>query len=273
MRTTAGNPGWCRARGQAPANPREPSADSTVLPGFQLRPPLTRGAPAHLTTRTSGAGGCGSPRRRPPTGHRGPQPERRAATRDRGAGQGRCHPPRPTVPEPAASSTGPARATGRTAARGRTRSRPRPAIAPAARVAAGPARVADRQTGPAPGARQFSGSLIRRWPVTAGAASASARGAGGQMSGRAPGQWRPQLKNREGRCCPRMARGGWPGLTRACGTAGVPGCGPLSGSPGGRAEYLKHLADERQFTAGIRMNLPGARAAGRPPRRGRGVDW
>src|ERR1700730_1569929 len=40
-------------RGPDPAPPREPYADSTGLFSiFPLRPPLTRGASAHLTTRT-----------------------------------------------------------------------------------------------------------------------------------------------------------------------------------------------------------------------------
>jgi len=53
MRTTAGNPRRCRTPRADPGHPREPGADGTVLSWFfQLRPPLTRGASAHLTTRT-----------------------------------------------------------------------------------------------------------------------------------------------------------------------------------------------------------------------------
>ena len=217
-------PRRCRTRGQAPATPREPHADSTVLPGFSATAATDRGRARSFGYPHPGAGGCDSPC----AGHaRGTEGRTGAASRHPGiAVQVRRAVPSAAAGHPANSGK-PRRATGRTAARRTTRSRPRPATRPGGpRVAAGPAPVADRQAGPAPGARQFSGSLIRRWPVTAGAASACARGAGGQRSGRAPGQWRPSLKTREGRSCPRMAREGGRGLPAGAAPLGVPGCGP-----------------------------------------------
>jgi hypothetical protein len=54
-----------------PGHPGEPHANSTVLSRFlQLRPPLTRGASTHLTTRTPDAGGC-DPRHHRPYAERG----------------------------------------------------------------------------------------------------------------------------------------------------------------------------------------------------------
>ena len=103
------------------------------------------------------------------------------------------------------------------------RSRPRPATRPGAhRVAASPARVADREAGPA----ASSQPLIRRSPVTAGVASACARvrvvkGAGaplvsGGRSGKTgkDGAVRVWLAGVAG-ACPRVRH-----------HPGFPGCGP-----------------------------------------------
>ena len=81
MRTTAGNPGAAAPAGR----PRPALASHTravpSFPGFQLRPPLTRGAPAPSATRTSDAGGRDSPC----AGHvRAPRAATRAASRHPG---------------------------------------------------------------------------------------------------------------------------------------------------------------------------------------------
>jgi hypothetical protein len=52
MRTTAGNPGGAAPAGRPPPPPRAIRGQHRPSPIFQPRPPLTRGASAHLTTRT-----------------------------------------------------------------------------------------------------------------------------------------------------------------------------------------------------------------------------
>jgi hypothetical protein len=51
------------------------------------------------------------------------------------------------------------------------------------------------------------------------------QGTGGQVSGRAPGQWWPQRKTGERPALSAAGSRGWPGCARRCGTAGVPGHG------------------------------------------------
>ena len=80
-----------------PGHPGDPSADSAVLPGFSATAATDRGRARSFDCPHPGAGGCDSPARdtyRAPRAATG----RRAATRDRGPGQPRSHPPRPAIP-------------------------------------------------------------------------------------------------------------------------------------------------------------------------------
>ena len=52
MRYHSREPGRCRTRTLTPATPASQARTAPVLLDFQLRPPLTRGASAQLTTRT-----------------------------------------------------------------------------------------------------------------------------------------------------------------------------------------------------------------------------
>ena len=210
MRTTAGNPGSAAPAGRPPAPPASHARTAPSFPVFQRRPPLTRGASAPSTARTRTRADAAPA----VTGH----------LRMRGGRTGGCPGAGLTVsdshgaggrPGPAAdrgSPPGTSSGAWPTCARWSGRARrglPLFADGRPRRVAARLACTAISGDGSPPGC----GPRCRCVSCAAAAASACVRGAGGQMSGRAPGQWRPSLKNREGRCCPRVARRG---LAGAC---------------------------------------------------------
>ena len=172
MRTTAGEPRVVPHPRASPGHPREPHADSPVLPGFSATAATDQGRTRsfdhpHLwrrQMRPACAGHAPGTEGR----HRGGGSPPRIAVRVRRAAIRRGRPSRQQRQAPPGQPGQPgARRPG-----AQPRSRPRPATRPGAhRVAASPARVADREAGPA----ASSQPLIRRSPVTAGVASACAR--------------------------------------------------------------------------------------------------
>jgi DNA polymerase-3 subunit gamma/tau len=212
MRTTPGNPSGAAPAGAPwpPARARRGTAPAYL--DFPLRPPLTRGASAHMTTRTvtqSGrlpqAGlyaelGTGPGRGRAVSESRGasrPPGDRRAGSRAMAATSPRTRPLCAFAPAcPPGSQFAARRWSTATSAAPDPRSFNRPAgdrdrhghTRPA--TARGPFAAAAR----APSRRDWPPCPALPAPCAArarGAASVLRHGAGGHVSGRAPGQWWP----------------------------------------------------------------------------------